>query len=168
MITGRTKVFVGISMLLIAVIACQAPFLPPPTFTPRPPSELTTISQLETQTAQSSAVSTTSVLSPIPPDAVASQEPASPSGVSQPVEASATAVPSSSTLQPVEATLTSAAPVGVAHPVEATATSYIPPTDTASPLPVIPMASVGSNTECRTGPSQFYKLVLRVGVGNKF
>jgi len=122
-----TRISLSINVLLLAAIACQVQVLPPPTFTPRPASELTLISLIQTLTAQAAAVSTTVVPSVF------------------------TATP---TLPP---------PIA-----EATATPIIPPTDTIIPSPVIPLVSVSTDTNCRTGPSKFYKFVGKADVGTKF
>jgi hypothetical protein len=49
-----------------------------------------------------------------------------------------------------------------------TDTPFVPPTDTVIPSPVIPQVSVSSETNCRTGPSKYYKFVGKAEAGTTF
>jgi hypothetical protein len=144
-----TRIFFAINVLLLAAIACQGQAFPTATFTPRPAGELTMISVLKTQTAEDSAASTAIPIDPASSNVPVTEAPAGPAD-SAPVSIPTTAIPS---VSPTDTLIP--APV-------------IPPTDTLIPSPVVPLASVSSETNCRTGPSQYYKLVGRAAVGTKF
>src|SRR5687768_1219720 len=137
--TRSTRTLFIIHLLFLAITACQPPA--PPT---RPPSEETIIARIQTNTAQAAGVSNPS--EPIELPAIPTRPP---------LEAVATETPSGPTahIQPT---------------IEASFTAYIAPTITLTSSPAMPMVSVSSETNCRTGPSVNYRLVGKASVGTKF
>ena len=131
--------FFIINLLLVAVTACQPPATPT-----RPPAEETIIALIQTITAQAAV----------------------------PSELPATATLPTATIAPAAETAameTPSNPTATNHPlIEASATSYIVPTITVTSSPAVPMVSVSSETNCRTGPGQYYKLIGSAHVGQKF
>ena len=134
------RIFFIINVLFLAATACQGP---EPAST-RPSSEQTIIALIQTITAQASGVS----------------------NAAQPV-----GLPSTATAPPSDAVLTETPSAPTALPpatIEASATPYVPPTITVTSSPAVPLVSVSSETNCRTGPSANYKLIWKADAGTKF
>ena len=134
------RIFFIINVLFLAATACQGP---EPAST-RPSSEQTIIALIQTITAQASGV----------------YNAAQPIGL----PATATAPPSDTVLTETPSTPT-ALPQAT---IEASATPYVPPTITVTSSPAVPLVSVSSETNCRTGPSVNYKLIWKANAGTKF
>jgi hypothetical protein len=144
--TQSITIFFIINLLLVVVTACQPPATPT-----RPPAEETIIALIQTITAQAAVG--------VPNTALPSELPA----IS--TLPSATIAPAAETA----AMETPSIPTATNQPlVEASATPYVAPTITVTSSPAVPLVSVSSETNCRTGPSQNYKLVGKANVGTKF
>jgi hypothetical protein len=137
--TRSTRTLFIIHLLFLAITACQPPA--PPT---RPPSEETIIALIQTITAQAASISNTEVPTGLPATAA--------SPTPNAVVSETPSIPTD-TIQSI---------------VEASATAYIPPTITVTSSPTVPLVSVSSETNCRTGPSVNYRLVGKASVGTKF
>lgn len=49
-----------------------------------------------------------------------------------------------------------------------TETASVTPTDTSTFTPSVPIVSVASETNCRTGPSRYYKFIVKIEPGTRF
>ena len=95
---------------------------------------------------------------------VACQAPATPLITTQP--------PSELTLTALIRTLTAEPSAGMTDtpgPLQSmTETPSVPPTVTDTPSPAVTRVSVSAETNCRTGPSRYYKFVWKVDAGSTF